>query len=104
MGVNPIGVGIGVSVGVGAGVSLIGFNTPVHSPLGRDDVLSTISSVIVEVSIGGFGCNGSNFLTISASSPKNFGASRKVTKSSHQASGLDASEGFSQSSLIMING
>ena len=92
-----LGVGDGVfvgsrEVGLGVGVLISGFSTPVHAPLGRDDVLSMTSSVIVNVSIGGFGCNGFNFLTISVSSPKTLGASRKVKKFSHHASGLAASE------------
>ena len=100
-GVGPLGVGFGVSVvGVGAG-EFSGFNTPVHSPLGRDGVLSMTSSVMVEVSIGGLGCICFNFFTIYSSSPKIFGASRKVKKFSHHASGLAASESFSQLSCII---
>ena len=103
-GVGPLGVGFGVSVvGVGAGDDeFSGFNTPVHSPLGSNhDVLSMTSSVMVEVSIGGFGCICFNFFTIYSSSPKIFGASRKVKKFSHHASGLAASESFSHLSYII---
>jgi len=55
--VGGFGVGGAGDGGVAVGCDGLGsgFKTPVHAPLGKVVTLSIASSVIVDVSIGGFG-------------------------------------------------
>ena len=91
--------GESVVVGGGEGLSVSDINVPVQVPLGTSETPVTSSGLMVLLVSMGVGCIFFRSDSISSSStwtPSSFGFPLKVNQSLQKASGLAASESFSQ--------